>query len=158
MPARRGSRPPGHTRQGEGEVGEVRGAPSLAEERRRRAGYRQRYYWRRRASGGCVCCLAPAEAGKTMCRRHLDQANASVRTRYRQNPPVILCIHCGNPVEELGPSGARRRTTHRECREAVALSLALARQVRWRIDPEFRKRHSLAEAARQRRAKWASTE
>jgi hypothetical protein len=134
----------------------VRRAPSPAEERRRRAKYRQEYYWGRRASGGCVCCTAPAEAGKTMCRRHLDQANAGVRMRYRRNPPVVLCIHCGNPVEELGPSGERRRIAHRECREAVALSQALARQVRWRIDPEFRKRHSRAEAARQRRATGAT--
>jgi hypothetical protein len=134
----------------------VRRAWSTPDERERRRKYRQRYYWRRRAIGGCVSCAEQAEPGKTMCRRHLDQANDGVRDRYRRNPPVVLCIHCGNPVDEMGPSGKRRLLAHRECHEATVLSYALARQVRWRIDPEFRKRHSLAESARQRRRKGGS--
>jgi hypothetical protein len=134
----------------------VRRASSTPEERERRRKYRKRYYWRRRAVGGCVSCADRAEAGKTMCRRHLDQANHGVRQRYWRNPPVVLCIQCGNPVEELGPSGKRRLLAHRECHAAAVLSYALARQVRWRLDPEFRKRHSLAESARQRRLKGGS--
>lgn len=82
---------------------------------------RERYYGLKEA-GMCVKCGAPAEPGKTMCRKCLDahvqyaqkfkdELRETKRKRRAERIEAGLCIDCGKPV------GDNEHTRCKRCRE-----------------------------------------
>lgn len=55
---------------------------------------------RYRAEGRCVTCGAPAEDGKSLCRKHLDMRNVTTKKRYRELLEQGMCVKCGHRYAE----------------------------------------------------------
>lgn len=56
--------------------------------------YRDRYE-RHRQEGRCVCCSAPARAGKTACARCAETYAARMRARREALRAAGACLDCG---------------------------------------------------------------